>query len=445
MMTILESRTRFGLALTAILAMASPLRAEPPLTVDQAVEEALANHPSLKAASSRAEQAKATHDATWETYAPQVSVFGGVQRNEVSGETTTTTPGSILTPPTTVTQNFSESDTQLLAGGQVQEFLFDFGGFTGQRNATDATHRAQLAALETQRLDISANVRVAYFNLLRANRLLRYNQGTAESREKRVKRIADLARRGTRERKDMLQAQLDFANARLNLARSQSEITEVEAVFLDAIGARSRESRKLVDDVSFKPVHLTLPQAIERGLKQRPEVEQTKASIESQEAQIDVVRASYWPRVSAFAGITNLEGTGSSDLDRLTVYTGGLSMNVPTGWIFSRPRLAQAEATLQELKARERELEQSITLGVSRSYTALFEAIERSKVTQQLAEDALANWKEIQGRYRKGRASILENTDAYRFLYDARVSLIQALYDAKIAEARLERAVGGGL
>jgi outer membrane protein TolC len=66
-------------------------------------------------------------------------------------------------------------------------------------------------------------------------------------------------------------------------------------------------------------------------------------------------------------------------------------------------------------------------------------------VTQDLSNRASANWDETQKRYGGGRATIVEATDAYSFLYDARVSLIQALYDAKIAEVRLERAVGGHL
>ncbi|MGH7860253.1 MAG: TolC family protein, partial [Candidatus Binatia bacterium] len=129
-------------------------------------------------------------------------------------------------------------------------------------------------------------------------------------------------------------------------------------------------------------------------------------------------------------------------LDQLTVLTGGFNVSVPTGWVFSRARLDQAEGAVAELRGRDLELRQSITLDVNRSYTALFEAVERTRITQQLAADAMANFQETQTRYRHGRATITESTDAYTFLYDARVSFIQALYDAKIAEVRLERAVG---
>jgi outer membrane protein TolC len=415
------------------------------MTVDEAVAEALRNHPALGAAGARLEQAEAALRAVWDAYLPQVSVFGGLQQNEVRGSTTTTTPGGLFGGSQTLTQRFSESDTRFVAGGGIEQFLFDFGGFGGRQRAAEAARRAQRSALETQRLDVALNAKVAYYRLLRANRLLRYNQETVGRRQSRVERIAELVRRGLRDRKDLLQAQLDLAAAELNYARSRSDITEVEAAFLDALGQKERTTRQLVDDVSLKPIQLTLEQAVERALTMRPELEQARASIEAQQAQIDAVRASYWPQFSAFAQLASLTPVGSSDLDQLTVATGGVSVSLPTGALFSRARLDQAEASLAELRSRHREIEQAVVLDVNRTYTALFEAVERTRITRKLAAEALANFEETQSRYRRGQATITESTDAYTFLYDARVKLIEALYDAKIAEARLERAVGGNL
>jgi outer membrane protein len=419
----------------------SPIRAEEPLTVDEAVNEALSHHPAIKASAARVDQADGAHRAVWETYAPQLSVFGGVQRNRVSGATTTTTPGDSFTPPSTVVQRFSQSDTRFLSGANVDEFLFDFGSFPAQRRSTAAARQAQLSALETQRLDVTLNVKQTYFGLLRVNRLLAYNRETVERRESRVAEIAKAAGAAKR-RSDVLQADVDLANARLNLSRTESDYTNVEAKFLESIGQRTRVTRKLVDDVSLKPISLTLEQASARALAIRPELDQAQAMIESQEATVEAIRASYLPRVSAFAGVSNLTGLGSSDLDQLTVLSGGLNVTIPTAWVLSKGRLDQARAAVEELKARKLELEQSITVGVSRSYAALFAAIERIRVTQGLATNAAASWNDIQERYRSRKATILESTEAYNFLYAARVSLIHALYDAKISEAELERAVG---
>src|SRR5438105_11876268 len=147
------------------------LRAEEPLTVDEAINEALANHPAIKAGAARIDQARAAHDAVWEMYAPQLTAFGGLQRNEVSGSTITTASTGTGGTPTTIAQGFNQNDNRLMAGANVEEFLFDFGSFPAQRRSTDAAHRAQRNALETQRLDVALNVKRAYVGLLRVSRL----------------------------------------------------------------------------------------------------------------------------------------------------------------------------------------------------------------------------------------------------------------------------------
>ena len=417
------------------------LRAEEPLTVDEAINEALANHPAIKAGAARIDQARAAHDAVWEMYAPQLSAFGGLQRNEVSGSTITTASTGPGGTPTTIAQGFNQNDNRLMAGANVEEFLFDFGSFGAQRRSTDAAHRAQRNALETQRLDVALNVKRAYVGLLRVSRLVGYNRETVERRESRLAEITKTTSSAKRSH-DLLQANADLANAKLNLSRSESDYTNTEAKFLESIGQPTRLTRKLVDDVTLKPISLTLEQAIQRSLSARPELDQAQATIDAEEARVDAIAASYLPRVSAFLGVSNLNGIGSSDLDRLTVISGGLSVAIPTARLVSGARLEQEQAVLAEAKARKLELEQSIAVGVNRSYAALFEAVDRVRVTQDLAAKALASWNETQERYRRQKATILESTEAYGLLYGARVSYIDAAYDAKVTEAELERAVG---
>src|SRR2546423_14612541 len=78
-------------ALWFLLASCSAALAGGPMSVQDAIERAQANSPALKTAQARVEGAKAAHGALWEAYAPQVMIFGGVQRNDVGGSTTTTT------------------------------------------------------------------------------------------------------------------------------------------------------------------------------------------------------------------------------------------------------------------------------------------------------------------------------------------------------------------
>lgn len=423
---------------------ASQANGAEPWNVQDVVRIALENHPSLKAARARVDQADAAHGKVWEMYAPKVSLYGGAQQNEVDGETTTTvSSGGLFGDTSTVSQDFSESDTRLIFGGSVDQHLLDFGNFTGQRASAAATHEARLAALESQRLEVTAQAKIGYYNLLRANRLLQYNRETVQRRQQRVDWIETRVRQGRLKKRDLTQAQVDLANARVQLARSQSDLTEAEAEFLAAIGKRDREGHQLVDDVTLKSISITLEDAVQRALETRPELERKKHEIEAQEAQVQAVQGSYLPSLSAFLGASSLNTTGDdNEFDQLTVFTGGLRVHVPFTWLLTRGRKGQARAALQELKANDLETRQSVALSVNRTYTTLFEAVERTKITRKLTESAMENWKTTQAAYRRGQASIYDSTDAHNFLYNSRVSFLEALYDAKIAEVRLERAIG---
>ncbi len=433
---------RLHFAMLGSLLLSSTWAWAGPMSVQEAIDRALADHPSLKTAQARVQSAKAAHAALWESYAPQITLFGGAQSNDISGSTTTTAAG-FLGSTTTVTEHFSNSDVEAIAGGNVEEFLFDFGSFAGQRRATGERHAAQKDALASQRLDVEQNVKVAYYNLILASRLLRFNQDAVDHRRDAVSQIAALVKKEPGRRKDLPQIELDLADARIKLARSQTDYAGAEATFSEALGEPSTSTHSLVDDVTLKPILIGHDQAVRRAMNARPELGQIQALVRAQQADVDAAWASYFPRVSTFFSVTSLTPfAGEQSFDQLTVIAGGVKIGVPTTGLVTTERLNQAQANLEEAKSREREIQQAITFAVDKGFDNLAEAVERIRIGQELLQKANQNWNEIQNGYRRGRSTMIENTIAYRFLYDSQVRLIQALYDAKIAEARLERAIG---
>jgi len=424
-----------------LLASWSPALAAGPMSVQDAIERAQANSPALKTARARVGGAKAAQGAVWEAYAPQVLIFGGVQRNEVGGSTTTTTsttPG-LFGSTTTVSQHFSQSATQGVLGASVEEFLFDFGTFSGQRTAAGERYGAQKEALATQSLDVELNVKVAYYTLLRANRFVRHQQELVDQRRAL---LGAAAKNAAGEGKDAAQADLGLAEARLALNKGENDLADAELAFLDAIGEPGASTPPLVDDVTMKMILVSPQQMVERARSSRPELNQAEAIVRAQQAEVDAARAGYFPRVASYFNVTSLNSIDNADLNRLTVLGGGLAVRVPTTWMVSTDRLAQAEAGLQEAKARAEEIRQAITLAVARSNAALSEAVERVRITNELAENANRRWEESQARSRRGLRATADSRAAYALVYDARIRLLQALYDAKIAEAKLERAIG---
>jgi outer membrane protein TolC len=81
-------------------------------------------------------------------------------------------------------------------------------------------------------------------------------------------------------------------------------------------------------------------------------------------------------------------------------------------------------------------------LEVEQSYLRVVESQERILATEAAARAAKENLDLAQGRYQVGVGSIIEVTDAEIIYTDAQTTYVRTLYDYRIADAQLARAMG---
>ncbi len=121
----------------------------------------------------------------------------------------------------------------------------------------------------------------------------------------------------------------------------------------------------------------------------------------------------------------------------------GATLTVPIFSGFSSPnQVAEARANLKNLKAQEMAMRQNIRLEGEQAYLSLKEAEEAVRVTEKALGQAQKKYGLAIGRYQAGVGSPLEVTDAEVSLANVRVNYIQSLAGYKIAEAKIEKAMG---
>ncbi len=102
----------------------------------------------------------------------------------------------------------------------------------------------------------------------------------------------------------------------------------------------------------------------------------------------------------------------------------------------------QAKANLRATQSNAEVLRQDINKQVEQSYLNVRAAAEKTRATEKGKEAAQENWELAQGRYKAGVGSIIEVTDAQVKFFNAELTYIRSVYDLKVAEAQLEKAVG---
>ena len=120
-----------------------------------------------------------------------------------------------------------------------------------------------------------------------------------------------------------------------------------------------------------------------------------------------------------------------------------MSLNIP---IFDGFRTTnRVEETLHNyynIRAQEEERRQQIALEVEQSYLRVVETQEQIIATEAATKAAKENLDLAQGRYQVGVGSIIEVTDAETLYADAQTTYVRTLYEYRIADAQLARAMG---
>ena len=83
-----------------------------------------------------------------------------------------------------------------------------------------------------------------------------------------------------------------------------------------------------------------------------------------------------------------------------------------------------------------------IAKEVEQSYLDVKAAREVIRATKKAREAAAENLRLAMGRYKSGVGNIIEVTDAQVQFAQADLNYVRALYDFKVAEAKLDKAVG---
>ena len=89
-----------------------------------------------------------------------------------------------------------------------------------------------------------------------------------------------------------------------------------------------------------------------------------------------------------------------------------------------------------------RRKDENVSKEVDQAYLDVKAAWEFIRASKKALEAARENYRLAQGRYQVGVGSIIEVTDAQVQYSQADLTYVQALYDYRTAEARLDKAIG---
>ncbi len=320
------------------------------------------------------------------------------------------------------------------------------------RSASQAREAAELDA-RVAKVKAANDGRLAYFSWVRARGQQVVAQQTLEQsrlRAEDIKRAFDV---GNGSRADVLRADSLVEQARLLVARTQTQAGLTEAQLRQAIRAPPSEPLSIAprDFDTLAPAEDTadIEALVGRAAHSRLELKSLDATRLALEAQRKANWATLAPRLDATGNLLyanpNQRYIPNDGKWHFTWDVGiGLSWqpsDIPAGLA----QLNAAEARVRQTQAQLHSVEEALRVEVTQALLGLREtdvALESTKKAQASAEEG---YRVRQDLFVNGRSTAVEVIDSETELTRARLEALNAQIDARIARVRFDHAVGADL
>ncbi len=393
------------------------------LTLRRCIDTAVKMHPDITVAAAAAQAGRQRIGQAEANYYPQIDLSLGYNKSESER----------------ISSNTSGSFNEFSGSASLRQTIYDFGKTTTQVNIEKFNADSSLSELDNIKKQIIFNVTEAYYGALRTKRQRDIAVEVVKQFEEHLEQAKGFFEAGTKPKFDVTKAEVDLSNARLNLLKANNALRIAKASLNNAMGISQTYVYEIHDDLSFSEYRITLDDAVKGAYDNRSDLKSLILRKNANSLSIDLARKDYYPTLSG-----NAEYSRSGDrLPLRKDWALGAAITFPLFSGFSTHyKVAEAKANLDTLKANEESLRQVISLEVQTAFLNLQDAAERVSVAETIVRQAGENLELSRGRYAAGVGSPIEVTDALVAYNNSKVSYISALYDYRVSQAGLEKAMG---
>ncbi|VEN73344.1 conserved exported hypothetical protein [Candidatus Desulfarcum epimagneticum] len=412
------------------------------LSVEEAVREAVAANIDLKISRDGLEAAAAAKNSKRAEFLPSFGAMYRYQYNHEESKTTLTLPGGDVTLSDIPKSQFAftASVTQPVFAGFALRNQYILAGL-----GLDA---AKFNEMLVKRV-VSYKARESFFSVLKAEKIVEIAKEAVALIDAHRDSAQNFYDVGMTPLNDLLKAQVELANARLDLVIAENALEMARADFNVILRRPIDSAVSILDTLDHDPFGKTLGECLEAAEKNRMEIKLAGLDAEMARKSLDVERAGFLPAVSLvgtyrqFGDDWNTNGgRGASDPSMWDV---AVTASWPV-WEWGKTHFRAKEKRHLFLAAQKQKISvlDSVRLEVRQAYLKTMEAEKTIAAVEKAIEQAQENFRISRERYREQMATSTDVLDARTLLSTTLTNYHSALYDFNIARAALEKAMGTG-
>lgn len=404
------------------------------ITLDQAVEIALKNNKDLEAARIELQKSEAQLKAALAEQLPTAD--GDMEFNQRADDTGGNFVGQ---------DNFARDRT--LLNGQL-EIGYDL--YTGGRrgaNITRSRRQVYLSKLEIEKVteDTRFDTSNGYYELQNADAQVAIAQAAVEDFSQTLRDAQLLEQAGLGTKFDVLQAQVDLANANQALTKAIASQRIARRTLAEILSLGQQVELTAADEIKESGNWgFSLEESIVKAYKNRAELQQLLVQKEINQQDSIIALSEIRPQVSLFVNY-NFSNTFVDTLDA-TGYTDGYNLGARLRWrlfdggrAFAKEEEANRDVDIDETRfANQRN---KIRLEVEQGYYQMVANKENIGTTEQAVITATESLRLARLRFQAGVGTQTDVINSQRSLTEARGNFLQAIIGYNQSLNDLQRAV----
>lgn len=404
-------------------------QAPPVLSLEQAQQIALRNHPKIAAAELTAQASGFQVREARSSYFPTVS-------GNVTG--VGTEHGSVLSAGAVTTSSiYSRQST----GVVLNQLITDFGRTADLTKSAKLRNESENQNVTNTRAQVLVTLQQAYYRALAAQSVLKVAQATLSLRRVTLRQVTALAQSALRSTVDVSFAQVNESQAELDLFRAENDAIASHSELSAAMGYDHDQPFSLNDEPLPAPLNPNVDALIQEANRERPDLAALRLNQKALDRYADAEKDLRNPTISlgAVAGVAPVRDPRLPES-----YSGaGVNISIPVlngGLYKARREEAQAHAAAAAKDVQD--LSVQVARDVRVAWLNANDAFRRLDVTARMEAQANESLRLAQARYDAALGSIVELNTAQLNQAAAQIAAASAKYDYLSARAALNYTMG---
>ncbi len=432
-------------AISTFFIFSYPVFAEQPLTLDACMAIALKNSNVINIAKEGVKGATAQKKEAFSVFLPKLNTsYSYTRLSEApfirTGELPP--PYSLLNGieiPVGTKDNYNwtfEVRQPLFAGGAI------LANYQASSIGEDAARIEETAKYQ----DVIQEVKIAYFNVLRAQRIKDAVRQSVEMLNAHCNIAKNFFEVGMIPKNDLLHAEVELANGHQALIRAQNAVELAKSLLNTVLKHKMHTPIEVVDILTYQPLKQSLEECLNVARQERPELKISLLKVAQAEKVVRMSKSEYFPALNLVGNYTRFgdnpstSGSAYKDMENWQVMAVA-SWNF-WEWGKTKYRVDASKARENQAMEASKELNDRIALEIKNAYLMLQEAESQIAVSRKVIKQAQENFRISEERYQQSVSTSTVVLEAQTLLTKAKSEYANALGDYNINYAKLQRAMG---